>query len=77
MELTNKDKALLEWLENKMQSGELSNDGLVQFIELTGRFLNLETIPDYAKRNKMSYNGVKNFRKTVNLFNVTFVIDNE
>lgn len=77
MNLTNNDKALLEWLEKKMQSGELSNNGLVQFIELTGRFLNLETISDYARKHKMSYNGVKNHRQTVVLFGVTFVIDND
>jgi len=46
------------------------------FIEL-GNILNLKTIPDYAKENNMSYNGVKNNRKIIELFNVKFVIDND
>jgi hypothetical protein len=55
----------------------LSNEDLVQFIALAGSFLNLQTIPDYAKENNLSYNGVKKFRKTVNLFNTRFVLDNQ
>jgi len=33
-------------------------------------------IPDYAKENKLSYNGVKKFRKIKTILNVKFVIDN-
>lgn len=55
----------------------LSNDDLVHIIEQSGVFLNIQTISDYAKENKMSYNGVKKFRKVVKIFNVKFVIDNE
>jgi hypothetical protein len=49
----------------------------VQVIELCGMLLNLQTIPDYAKENNMSYNGVKKCRKIVPLFNINFVIDNQ
>ena len=37
-------------LGDSIQNGKWSNDGLVQLIELAGSFLNLQTIPDYAKR---------------------------
>lgn len=50
---------------------------MVQIIEHVGGYLNLATIPDYAKANKMSYNGVKKFRETRKIFNVNFVIDND
>jgi len=49
----------------------------VQLIELCGNYLNLSTIPDYAKANNLSYNGVKRHRIIKELFNVKFVVDNE
>jgi hypothetical protein len=68
---------LLRFVSEKFEKGELDNDSLVQLIELAGAYLNIETIPDYAKRNKLSYNGVKKHRKLQTLFNVKFVIDND
>ena len=68
---------ICEHLSNRIENNELSNDEIVQIIELCGRYLNLQTISDYAKENKMSYNGVKKFRKIIELFNVKFVIDND
>lgn len=56
--------------------GNFTNNDLVQFIESAGKYLGLQTIPDYAKENKMSYNGVKKFREIKTIFNVKFVIDN-
>ena len=53
------------------------NEFLVQIIELSGSFLNLQTISDYAKVHGMSYNGVKTCRNIITLFNTKFVIDNE
>ena len=47
-------------LAKRIEAGELSNDELVQLIEQVGSYLNLQTIPAYAKQNNMSYNGVKN-----------------
>ena len=64
-------------LSTRIEANELTNDELVQLIEQLGKYLNLQTIPDYAKQKNMSYNGVKNFRKVISLFNVAFVIDNE
>lgn len=71
----NTDK-LLNFVSDKFQSGELTNDSLVQLIELSGMFLNLKTIPNYAKENNLTYNGVKKTRKIVTLFSAKFVIDN-
>ena len=60
-----------------VQENSISNEFLVQIIELAGQYLNLQTINSYAKKNKMSYNGVKNFRRIVKIFDCKFVIDNE
>ena len=76
MQLTNNECLMLEKFANYVANNYISNDCLVQFIELAGSYLNLQTISDYAKTNKLSYNGVKNNRQIVNLFNVKFVIDN-
>lgn len=77
-ELTIKEKndKLKQFIFQKFQDGELDNSTLVELIILAGNYLNLKTIPDYAKENKMTYSGVKNNRHVVELFNVKFVIDN-
>lgn len=74
IENTNK---LLNFVYDKYVNNELDNDSLVKLIELSGSLLNLQTISNYAKENKMSYNGVKYHRKTVSLFSTKYVIDNE
>jgi hypothetical protein len=68
---------LKEFIFNKFKQEEIDNDSLVQIIELCGFLLNLQTISDYSKNNDISYNGAKKFRKSVKLFNVKFIIDNE
>lgn len=72
-----KNEKLKTFIFQKFQDGELDNDALVQLIAQAGNYLNLQTISDYAKTHKMSYNGVKNNRTIITLFNVSFVIDNE
>lgn len=54
----------------------VSNAFLVQIIELAGCYLDLRTIPKYAKDNSLSYNGVKKTREIITLFNCKFVLDN-
>ena len=71
-----KDKLLLN-IHKGMENNMLSNDDLVQIIEQCGSYLNLQTIPDYAAQNNISYNGVKNHRCIKKIFNVKFVIDNQ
>lgn len=53
------------------------NDFLVQIIEHSGGFLNLQTRSNYMKENNVSYNTAKKYRENINLFGVKFVIDNE
>ncbi len=74
--ISSNGKKLLDFLDDKMMDGNFTNTDLVQFIESVGKYLNLQTIPDYANENKMSYNGVKKFRNIIKIFNVKFVIDN-
>lgn len=59
-----------------VRNNDVSNEFLVQLIEQAGDYLNLQTIPNYAKRENMSYNGVKKGRYIRNIFNVKFVIEN-
>lgn len=75
--ITTNGQKLIDFLDTKMHDGEFTNDDLVQFIESTGKYLGLKTIPDYQKENNLSYNGVKNHREIQKIFNVKFVIDND
>ncbi|MFH2029666.1 MAG: hypothetical protein ABIJ40_03450 [Bacteroidota bacterium] len=74
--MTEYERNILDRISQLVMKGKLSNEFLVQNIELAGSFLNLQTISDYAKANNLSYNGVKNHREVRNLFNVKFVVDN-
>jgi len=64
-------------IAESVQDFELSNDDLVQIIELCGTFLNLQTIPKYAIEHNLSYNGVKKCREVKEILGVKFVIDNQ
>jgi len=77
MKLSEKEQLVLNKFEKHIQENNVSNDFLVQFIELTGSYLNLQTIPDYAKSNNMTYNGVKKCRSVIDIFGTKYVIDNE
>ena len=68
---------IADLIYESVNNDQLSNQDLVQLIELCGSFLNLKTIPDYAKENNLSYNGVKNHRQIQIIFNIKFVIDND
>jgi hypothetical protein len=75
--ISSNGQKLLSFLDSKMYDGSFTNEDLVQFIESVGKYLNLQTLPDYAKDNNMSYNGVKKFREIKIIFNTKFVIDND
>jgi len=68
---------IADLIYESVNNDQLSNQDLAQLIELCGSFLNLKTIPDYAKANNLSYNGVKNHRQIQIIFNIKFVIDND
>jgi hypothetical protein len=75
--ISSNGQKLIDFLDSKMYEGSFSNADLVQFLESAGKYLNLQTLPDYAKDNNMSYNGVKKFREIKIIFNTKFVIDND
>ena len=77
MQNISKINKLLNFIAEKFETNELNNSDLVQIIELCGMYLNLQSISDYAKENRMSYNGVKNHRQIINIFNQKYVLDNE
>jgi uncharacterized protein YehS (DUF1456 family) len=68
---------ILNRLSELIETNQLNNADLVQIIEHVGGYLNLEKISEYAKKNNLSYNGVKKCRKIMTVFNVKFVIDND
>jgi len=77
MQMTEKERITLEKFGKFTQESNTSNDFLVELIQQAGSFLNLRTIPNYAKQEGMSYEGVRKFRNVTEIFNVKFVIDNE
>jgi len=70
-------KKTLDFIAIKFETDQLDNYSLVQIIELGFSYLNLMTISDYAKKNNLSYNGVKKCREIITIGNVKFVIDND
>lgn len=62
LDITDKGKKLCDFVTEKTMNGELTNKDLLQLIEVAGAFLNLQTIPEYAKAKNLSYNGAKNHR---------------
>ena len=76
MEISKEERLMLERLEKRIIESGVSNEFLVQLIELSGSYLGLQTIPHYAKSHHLSYNGVKKARQKVVLFGVRFVVDN-
>ena len=71
----NTDK-LIEFVCRKMEAGELDNSSLLELFKVSGTYLNLETIPDYAQRTGLGYQGVKIGRRIETIFGVKFVIEN-
>jgi hypothetical protein len=60
-----------------IHNGELENSDLVQIFEHIGIILNLKTISNYAKAEKISYNGaLKRKTQRVKIDNIDFIIDN-
>jgi hypothetical protein len=76
-QLTKIEDNVLNRIEEMIQKGNISNNCLLQLIELSGDYLNIQTIPNYAKNNSISYNGAKNHRNIKKIFGVKFVIDND
>lgn len=76
MKNTNHVDKIEEYIYKCLQKDELSTDNLVQIIERVNSYLNLKTINNYAKDNKISYNGEKNNRSVLKLFGCRFIAQN-
>lgn len=77
MQLSEYELKSLRKLEEAIRAGKWSNDGLVKLIKLEGEYLNIKTIPRYAKFIGISYPGVIKTRKVTDIFDVKFIIDND
>lgn len=77
METVDNTRKLIHFVAKNYETGRLDDDSLVQLIELSAKYLNLKTIAEYARLNKLSYNGVKNYRKHVKISGVKFIVNNE
>lgn len=61
-----------------IHNGKLENSDLVQIFEHVSIILNLQTITNYAKSEKISYNGaLKRKLQTIKIDGQTFIINNE
>ena len=69
---------IIESIERQIFEGDLSQKEQVQLFELLCKYLNLQTLSDYAKSEKITYNGAKKRKlKTVRISNITLIINNE
>lgn len=70
---------IIEHIEKRIHNGELSNNDLIQLIEVIGSdYLQLKTIAQKAKDLNTDYNNVKCSKiAKINLFGTKFVIDND
>jgi len=69
---------LKDELFERYESGYVTDEELAQIIELAAEYLNLKTITNYAKANKITYNGaLKRKLNKVTIDNQNFIIDNE
>ena len=75
MESTEHIEKLQEYIDICIHKNELSPLDLVQLFEQSNCYMNLKTIPQYAKDNNISYNGAKKCRNIIELFGIKFVQD--
>ena len=60
-----------------IHNGELANEDLVEIFKLVGQILNIKTLSDYARDNKISYQGaLKRKLQTFNFGSLKLVTDN-
>lgn len=80
MQLSEYELKSLRKLEEAIRSNRWSNEALVKLIKLAGEYLNIKTVPDYAKGKGISYVAARKdtfHRKNSDIFGVKFVIDND
>lgn len=78
MELSGAAKDIENLIQKSIHNGELNEAEQVYFIKLIGHnYLGLKSIPEYKKKYGMSFPGVRNHRKVIDLFGKLLVIDND
>ncbi len=69
---------LQQKLFSNYEAGAISDEHLVQIIELCTGYLGLKTITNYAKSNGITYNGaLKRKLRKIEIDKITFIIDND
>lgn len=63
-------------IDTEMFEGRLTNDNLVEIIEHSADYLNLQKVSDYAKNEGISVSAVYRYRKVIDFRGVKFVVDN-
>ena len=74
-QLTEYESKSLENFEKAIVNGKFSTECLVHFFELAGQYLNVCSPSEFARRNNLSYNGVKKNRKIRTLNKIKFLVD--
>lgn len=67
----------LNKLGKTIHSGKWSNAGLVQLVELALIYLNPITLQQYAKKEKITYNGALKRKLHIKILGIKYIIDNE
>ena len=77
MESTIHIEKIQEYIDRCMHNGRLKPEDLVQLFEHNNCYMNLKTIPKYAKDNGISDSGARRCRKVIELLGVKFIQDND
>ena len=77
MQLTDYEKKVLKRLEELIYNGQLSNNFMVQNMNLLKEYLNPVSIQTYADEEEISYNGAKKRAvQKIELDGKLFIINN-
>lgn len=72
-----RSELIRERLFECIHNGELTNEDIIKITEHCFIILNLQTLSDYSRNRKISYNGAKCQKNIIVLGNVKFIVDNE
>jgi len=64
-------------IELDFYSGNLSNEDLIEILQLMKELLQLKSVKEYAKENGISVQGVYSCRKPIDFCTFKLVIDND
>ena len=73
LQLTDYESKSLENFEKAIIEGKFSEAALVQFFELTGMYLNVQSPAEYARKNGITYNGMKKQNKIRSVNGIKYI----